>query len=62
MISELYLNLASTIDSYLNAVPVMCLTATAALRVIEDIQIEFDISDDQVLYFMQDTRDDWIFN
>ena len=56
-----YLNLASTIDSYLNAVPVMCLTATAALRVIEDIQIEFDISDDQVLYFMQDTRDELDF-
>ena len=56
-----YLNLASTIDSYLNAVPVMCLTATAALRVIEDIQIEFEISDDQVLYFMQDTRDELDF-
>ena len=31
------------------------------MRVIEDIQIEFDISDDQVLYFMQDTRDELDF-
>ena len=57
-----YLNLADTISMLLPAVPVLCLTATAALKVIEDIQIEFEINDDNVLYFMQDTRSELSFN
>ncbi|MDC0912657.1 RecQ family ATP-dependent DNA helicase [Paracoccaceae bacterium] len=57
-----YLNLADTISALLPEVPVLCLTATAALKVIEDIQIEFDIDDDNVLYFMQDSRGELTFN
>lgn len=57
-----YLNLADTIASLIPEVPILCLTATAALKVIEDIQIEFKIEDDNVLYFMQDSRSELTFN
>ena len=53
-----YLNLADTIASLIPEVPILCLTASAALKVIEDIQIEFKIEDDNILYFMQDSRDE----
>ena len=57
-----YLNLADTISTFLPDVPVLCLTATAALKVIEDVQIEFNIDDDNVLYFMQDSREELTFH
>ena len=57
-----YLNLADTIASLIPKVPILCLTATAALKVIEDIQIEFNIEDDNILYFMQDSRSELTFN
>ena len=56
-----YLNLADTIAAYIPEVPILCLTATAALKVIEDIQIEFAIEDDNILYFMQDSRSELTF-
>ena len=51
-----YLNLADTIRTYADNVPVLCLTATAALKVIEDIRIEFNIPDENIVYSMDNSR------
>ena len=56
-----YLNLAYTIRKVLPDIPILCLTATAALKVLEDIQIEFRIENDSTLYFMQDSREELNF-
>jgi ATP-dependent DNA helicase RecQ len=57
-----YLNLADTIHNLAPEVSVLCLTATAAVKVIEDIQIEFDISEENILYFMDQSREELSFN
>lgn len=51
-----YLNLADTLNKYAPNVPVLCLTATAAVKVIDDIQLEFQISDDNIIYNMSQSR------
>ena len=51
-----YLNLAYTIEKFSPGTPVLCLTATAAVKVIKDIQIEFKISDDDIVYSMDQSR------
>jgi len=56
-----YLTLAQTIRKNAPEVPVMCLTATAAVKVIEDIKIEFDIPDECILYFMDRSRKELSF-
>ena len=50
------MNLADTIRTYADNVPVLCLTATAALKVIEDIRIEFNIPDENIVYSMDNSR------
>ena len=51
-----YLNLAHTIEKFAPNVPILCLTATAAVKVIQDIQIEFDMSDEDIVYSMDQSR------
>ena len=51
-----YLNLAYTIRKFAPKVPVLCLTATAAVKVIKDIQIEFNMSDEDIIYSMGQSR------
>jgi ATP-dependent DNA helicase RecQ len=51
-----YLNLAYTIEKFSPGTPVLCLTATAAVKVIKDIQIEFKISDNDIVYSMDQSR------
>ena len=51
-----YLNLAYTIEKFAPGIPILCLTATAAVKVIKDIQIEFKISDDDIVYRMDQSR------
>lgn len=45
-----YLNLAKTFRRCLSGVPVIGLTATASKNVLTDIQAEFGVSDDDVIY------------
>jgi len=56
-----YLTLAQTIRSLAPTLPIMCLTATAAVKVIEDIKIEFNIPDECILYFMDRSRKELSF-
>lgn len=56
-----YLTLAQTIEKYASGVRVICLTATASLRVMSDIRTEFDIPEDSVCYFMQRSREELTF-
>ena len=56
-----YLNLAYTIEKFAPGIPVLCLTATAAVKVIKDIQIEFKISDDDIVYSMDQSRTELSF-
>ncbi|WP_422449541.1 MULTISPECIES: RecQ family ATP-dependent DNA helicase [unclassified Endozoicomonas] len=57
-----YLTLAKTIERCVPNVPPLCLTATASLRVLKDIQLEFDIDDDNVCYLMEFTRKELSFH
>ena len=56
-----YLNLAGTIKKFGPEVPITCLTATASVKVIEDIQIEFDLESDDVSYHMDSSREELTF-
>lgn len=56
-----YLTLAKTLDRYAPGVRVICLTATASVRVMNDIKTEFSIPDDSVCYFMQRSREELTF-
>ena len=56
-----YLTLAKTIKLCVPENPVLCLTATASLRVLKDIQLEFSISDDNVCYLMEYSREELTF-
>ena len=57
-----YLTLAQTIRRAAPSLPILCLTATAAVKVIEDIKIEFDIPDECILYFMDRSREELTFD
>ena len=57
-----YLNLASTINKFAPTTPVICLTATASMKVIEDIQLEFKIEDDDISYHMDRSRHELSFH
>lgn len=56
-----YLNLAYTLKKYSPETPILCLTATAAVKVIEDIQIEFNIDNEDIIYSMDQSRDELNF-
>jgi ATP-dependent DNA helicase RecQ len=56
-----YLTLSKTLDKYATGVRVICLTATASVRVMNDIKAEFSIPDGSVFYFMQRSREELIF-
>ena len=51
-----YLNLAPTIERLLPKVPIICLTATAAFNVLQDIKLEFNLDDDDIVYKMHNSR------
>lgn len=53
-----YLNLSSTLKKILPNVPVICLTATASLRVLHDIQREFDLPRHDIIYKMHNSREE----
>jgi ATP-dependent DNA helicase RecQ len=51
-----YLTLASTIRKIAPDVPISCLTATASINVLKDIQFEFNIPNGDVVYRMDNGR------
>ncbi|MDC1243366.1 helicase-related protein, partial [Amylibacter sp.] len=57
-----YLNLAYALKKFSPKTPILCLTATAAVKVIEDIQIEFNIDNEDIIYSMDQSRDELNFN
>ena len=56
-----YLNLASTIKKFGPEIQVTCLTATASVKVIEDIKIEFELERDDISYHMDNSREELHF-
>lgn len=56
-----YLTLAKTIKYYAPNIPVICLTATASLHVLENIKVEFNIDNENVKYLPDFTRNELDF-
>lgn len=56
-----YLTLAKTIKYYAPNIPVICLTATASLHVLENIKVEFNIDNENVKYLPDFTRNELEF-
>ena len=56
-----YLILMPTIKRILPHTPITCLTATASLSVIRDIQVEVGIDDDEIIYKMENSREELSF-
>ena len=56
-----YLSLANTLRNLGERVPILCLTATASISVLRDIQIEFDLKDQDVIYEMSQSRPELTF-
>ena len=51
-----YLTLARTLSKVGKNIPILCLTATASINVMRDLQIEFSIKDENVIYTMNQSR------
>jgi ATP-dependent DNA helicase RecQ len=51
-----YLTLANTLRRVGPNVPVLCLTATASVNVMQEIQLEFDIDSGSIVYAMDSSR------
>ena len=56
-----YLTLAKTLERYAPGVRLICLTATASVRVMNDVKTEFSIPDESICYFMQRSRQELVF-
>lgn len=56
-----YLSLANTLRNLGKNVPILCLTATASISVLRDIQIEFGLKDQDVIYEMSQSRPELTF-
>ena len=57
-----YLTLPLTLKRIGPKVPILCLTATASVNVMRELQIEFDISDENVVYTMDQSRPELSFD
>jgi ATP-dependent DNA helicase RecQ len=57
-----YLTLSKTLNTYAKKTPIICLTATASLAVLENIKHEFNINNNNIKYLKDFTRKELNFN